>query len=56
MNKYKVYGTIELNFEIEVEADSEIEAMSEAKEYAEDGHGLGEPTGQIDVNSITKVE
>ena len=41
--KYKVTGTIELNWENVVEAESVEEAIASGIEWACDGHGLGDP-------------
>jgi hypothetical protein len=53
--KYKVSGTIELNWENEVEADSEEEAEESGKGYAEDGVGLSIPVGRPEVTSVELV-
>ena len=53
--RYKVNGTIELNFSVEVEADSEQEAETYAKMYAEDGVGLGFPVDEAEVFSIKEI-
>ena len=55
MNKYRVHGTIEHNFEIVVEADSADEAGEQALMFADDGTGLGAPTGEAEVTSIEKI-
>lgn len=50
--KYNVRGTIELNWQVTVEADSEEEAEEKAKLYAEDGIGLGIPVDRPEVDEI----
>jgi hypothetical protein len=54
--KYKVCGTIELNWENVVEADSEAEAEELAKDYAEDGVGLNIPTCRPEVSTTEEIE
>jgi hypothetical protein len=55
MPNYIVKGTIELNYEVTVEADDMDEAEERAKQAAEDGHGLDIPTGNTDVYEVTEV-
>lgn len=50
--KYEVSGTIELNWSVEVEADSEDEAVRKAKDYAYDGNGLDIPVGEPKVHDV----
>jgi len=54
--KYKVYGTILLNWENLVEADSEEEAEEEGKIWAEDGYGLNCPVEKPEVHTVEQVE
>jgi len=53
--KYKVNGTIELNFEVVIEAENEVEAEKIGKMYAEDGNGLNIPTGETKVHLIEEL-
>jgi len=53
--KYKVTGTIELNWENVVEADSEEEAEEWGRGFAEDGHGLGMPVDRPEVSGVDLV-
>ncbi len=55
MKKYKVSGTIKLNFEITVEANNEHEAEQLGAEYAEDGHGLSTPVSSAEVGDVEPV-
>lgn len=50
MPKYKVWGTIELNWMNVVEAESEELADEKAMDMAEDGIGLGSPVESPEVN------
>lgn len=50
--KYKVSGTIELNFQMMVHADSEDEADQRGRDLACDGVGLSSPVGEPEVNEI----
>lgn len=54
--RYKVGGTIELNWEVIVEADDEAEAGQVGKSYALDGHGVVGCTGQVYVFDILPIE
>lgn len=54
--KYKISGTIELNWSAEIEADSEDEAIQKAKDYAYDGNGLDIPVGEPEVHDVNLVE
>lgn len=54
--KYKVNGTINLNWEVVVEAESEAEAEEQAKLYAEDGYGLNIPVERPEVHSCEEVK
>ena len=54
--KYRVRGTIELNWENVVEAESAEEAERQGKDWAEDGVGLDIPTGDTKVWSVVAIE
>jgi hypothetical protein len=55
--KYKVYGTIELNWSRTVEADSEEEAERKAVACAEDGMvDLSDPVDDAQVTLIEPVK
>ena len=54
--RYRVSGTIELNWEVDVDADSEEEAERKAIMMAEDGHGMGLPVQLPEVNEVTLIE
>ena len=56
MKKYKVNGTIELNFELMVEADTEQAAENDAKLMVEDGDGLGVPVDSPEITSIEEIK
>jgi hypothetical protein len=53
--RYRVRGTIELNFEVEVSAESAEEAEEQAKDWAADGQGLSDPVGMPDVWEIKEL-
>lgn len=54
--RYKVTGTINLNWENTVDAESEAEAEATAKSYAEDGHGLNIPVEEPEVSEVTLLD
>ncbi len=56
MGKYRVRGTILLNWENVVEADSEDEAEELAKGYAIDGMGLSIPVEEPEVSDVELIE
>lgn len=54
--KYKCQGIVELNWEVEVEADTELDAENRAQSLVEDGHGLGELVCVPEVYSVEPIE
>jgi hypothetical protein len=54
--KYRVTGTIELNWENIVDADSEEEAEKIGISFAMDGHGLDIPVGYPDGADVELVD
>lgn len=57
MPKYEVYGTLNLNFSITVEADSEDEAEELAKSYAGDGMvSFGPAVEEAEIHQIDLIK
>lgn len=55
MPKYRVSGTIELNWSVDVEAEDADEAEQLGKDYAEDGRGHDIPTGDTEVDQVLEL-
>lgn len=53
--KYRVTGTIELNWENIVEADSEQEALERGASYAEDGMGHSTPVDSPEAENAEPI-
>jgi len=53
MKKFTVHGSIEYNFSVEVEADSEDEAEKKAIDYVGDGRvDLGMPVSEPEIHTV----
>lgn len=55
MSKYRVRGTIEQDWEVVVEADSQDEALDKACDLAEAGIGIDGSSGHADDNYVHVV-
>jgi hypothetical protein len=53
--KYRVRGTIELNFDVTVSAENAEEAEQSAIDMANDGRGHDIPTGRTEVTEVVEV-
>lgn len=55
MSRFVVFGTVEMNWRIEVESENAVEAARSALGHAADGSGLDSHAGLLEVTTVYVV-